>query len=269
MDGRELGSAWGFQLWVPDKQILTKPYINIKKDGKYGYINPTGQLTIDFKYDYASPFVRIKAFDKNFEVALVEEAGKCKIILKNEREVLTYKSESGVDNYAAKSKELQDIYYNTLKQSGEMTFEIDNITEMMNKVKVYENDNTEGKNYTYRYNYNNDWDILITTSTLGGDDKYELQNKKDRTYRFQLDAKALDYDDKYVYIFSKRVIVYPASETILETAFSSSGVFERTSADFFSRLTFAQTPSCKLRAFSTRRTQCEQCIPSIEILYAY
>ena len=187
---------------------LNDPYINIKKDGKYGYINPTGQLTIDFKYDYASPFVRIKAFDKNYEVALVEEAGKCKIILKNEREVLTYKSESGVDNYAAKSKELQDIYYNTLKQSGEMTFEIDNITEMMNKVKVYENDNTEGKNYTYRYNYNNDWDILITTSTLGGDDKYELQNKKDRTYRFQLDAKALDYDDKYVYIFSDGTIPF-------------------------------------------------------------
>ena len=80
---------------------IEEPYINVKKDGKFGYIKPSGETVIDFKYDYASPFVRIKAFDKNFEVALVEEAGKCKIILKNEREVLTYKSESGVDNYAA------------------------------------------------------------------------------------------------------------------------------------------------------------------------
>lgn len=187
---------------------LDDPYINIKKEGKYGYINPMGQVTIDFKYDYASPFVRIKAFDKNYEVALVEEAGTCKVILKNERVLLTYKSESAVDNYSAKSKEFQDIYYNTLKQSGEMEFEIDHITEMMNKAKVYADDKEENKNYTYRYNYNNDWDILITTSTLGGDDKYELRNKKDPTYRFQLDAKALDYDDKYVYIFSDGTIPF-------------------------------------------------------------
>ena len=187
---------------------LDDPYINIKKDNKYGYITPTGQIAIDFKYDYASPFVNIKVFDKNFEIALVEESGVSKIILKNEREVLTYKSESAVDNYSAKSKELQDIYYNTLKQSGDITFEIDHITNMINKVKVYENDDPDEKNYTHRYHYNNDWDILITVSTLGGDDKYELINKKDPTYRFQLEAKALDYDDKYVYIFSDGTIPY-------------------------------------------------------------
>lgn len=187
---------------------LEEPYINVKAENKYGYITPTGQIAIDFKYDYASPFAKIKAFDKEFEVALVEEDGICKIILKNERVVLTYKSESAVDNYSAKSKELQDIYYNTLKQSGDLSFEIDHITDKMNKVKVYENDDTKDKNYTYRYNYNNDWDILVTTSTLGGEDKYELINKKDSTYRFQLNARFLDYDDKYVYLFSDGTIPY-------------------------------------------------------------
>jgi len=187
---------------------LDEPYINVKTENKYGYITPTGQIAIDFKYDYASPFVKIKAFDKEFEVALVEEEGICKIILKNERVVLTYKSESAVDNYSAKSKELQDIYYNTLKQTGELSFEIDHITDTINRVKVYENDDTKDKNYTYRYNYNNEWDILITTSTLGGEDKYELINKKDPTYRFQLNARSLDYDDKYVYIFSDGTIPY-------------------------------------------------------------
>ena len=58
-------------------------YINVKKDGKYGYINNKGQTVIDFKYEYASPFVKISSYNKNFEVALVCLDGRTLLILKN------------------------------------------------------------------------------------------------------------------------------------------------------------------------------------------
>ena len=90
-------------------------YINVKKDGKYGYINPKGEVVIDFKYDYASPFVNIVMYNKNFQVALVCQEGTSKIIMKNERVVMTYRSESADENYEAKMKELNDIYTNTLR----------------------------------------------------------------------------------------------------------------------------------------------------------
>lgn len=90
-------------------------YINVKKDGKYGYINPKGEVVIDFKYDYASPFVNIMMYNKNFQVALVCQEGTSKIIMKNERVVMTYRSESADENYEAKMKELNDIYTNTLR----------------------------------------------------------------------------------------------------------------------------------------------------------
>lgn len=96
-------------------------YINVKKDGKYGYINPNGDVVIDFKYDYASPFVNIMMYNKNFQVALVCQEGTSKVIMKNERVVMTYRSESADENYEAKVKELEDIYTNILRSRWQMS----------------------------------------------------------------------------------------------------------------------------------------------------
>lgn len=96
-------------------------YINVKKDGKYGYINPNGDIVIDFKYDYASPFVNIMMYNKNFQVALVCQEGTSKVIMKNERVVMTYRSESADENYEAKAKELDDIYTNILRSRRKMS----------------------------------------------------------------------------------------------------------------------------------------------------
>ena len=64
-------------------------YINVKRaDGKWGYINQNGDVVIDFKFEYASPFVNINIYDKNFKIALVTDDKSTKIILKNERKVL-------------------------------------------------------------------------------------------------------------------------------------------------------------------------------------
>ena len=46
----------GFFKYITELEI-EDVYINVKKDGKYGYINQNGDVVIDFVYDYASPFV--------------------------------------------------------------------------------------------------------------------------------------------------------------------------------------------------------------------
>ena len=181
-------------------------YINIEKDGKFGYINLEGEVVIDFEYDYASPFVTITAYDKNFDIALVCQDTRTLIILKNERIVLTYKSESMNDNYSAKIDELEDIYYNTLGQTEDFEFEID-ITEVetISKVPSYAE---SSDSYTYRYDLNDEYDLIITESNLGLDNTYELAYKDDISIRIELDCEELDYDENYLYIYRNGYIPF-------------------------------------------------------------
>ena len=184
---------------------IQEPYINVKKDGKYGYIIPNGQCVIDFKFDYASPFVSITVFDKEFHIALVCENGSSYIILKNERKVLSYRTESSDDNYTAKLEELENIYKNILKQTEEMKFEIETINNHINKVPVY----TEASNdYDFRYDYNDEYDLIVTQSNLGLGDKYELAKKDNLDIRINLDTEYMDYDTSYLYLFSNGTIPF-------------------------------------------------------------
>lgn len=181
-------------------------YINVKKDGKYGYINQDGNVVIDFKYDYASPFVKIVQYNKIFDIALVCEDGRSKIILKNEREVMSYRTESSDENYLAKWQELENIYKQTLGQVTDMETEVPYITNSMTRVPVYKDEfETE---YTYRYDYNEEYDVLITQSTLGLGDKYELAKKDNLEIKLELDAKNLAYDEHYLYLFSNGTIPF-------------------------------------------------------------
>lgn len=184
---------------------ISDPYINIKKDGKYGYINPKGDVVIDFKYDYASPFVQISLYNKNFEIALVSENKISYIILKNERQVMSYCSESSDEDYEAKYLELEDIYKNTLKQQGEMKLEVKKKLDNKQRISAYEE---ESEDYTYRYDYNDEYDLLITKSNLGLDDKYELAKKDNLNLKFKLDCKKMDYDEKYMYLYSNKTIPF-------------------------------------------------------------
>lgn len=181
------------------------PYINLKINGKYGYINTAGEKVIEFMYDYASPFIEINVYDKKFYIALVCKDGSSYIILKNGRKVLSYRTESADENYEAKVKELEDIYYNTLHQSGTINYEINYIDNNMNKVPAYDENTLE---YTYRYDYNEEYDLIVTQSNLGMGDKYELAKKADLNFRITLDATALDYDSKYLYLFSNNTIPF-------------------------------------------------------------
>ena len=183
-----------------------EPYINIKKDGKYGYITTSGQEVIGFEYDYASPFIQINVYDKKFEIALVCKDGQSIVILKNGRKVLTYRSESADENYNAKIQELQDLYNNTFKQEGTMHYEINKITNNISKVPVYAEDSE--KDYTYRYDYNVEYDLIVTKSNMGLSDKYELAKKDNLNVRITLDCNAISYDENFVYIFSNGTIPF-------------------------------------------------------------
>lgn len=183
-----------------------EPYINIKKDGKYGYITTSGQEVIGFEYDYASPFIQINVYDKKFEIALVCKDGQSIVILKNGRKVLTYRSESADENYNAKIQELQDLYNNTFKQEGTMQYEINKITNNISKVPVYAEDSE--KDYTYRYDYNVEYDLIVTKSNMGLSDKYELAKKDNLNVRITLDCNTISYDENFAYIFSNGTIPF-------------------------------------------------------------
>ena len=178
---------------------ISDVYINVKKDGKYGYINSKGEVVIDFKYDFASPFVKISSYNKNFDVALVCLDGRSQVILKNERVVMSYRTESLDNDYESKIAELIDIYTNTMKQQDDMKFEILEKKDSMTRIPVYQEKSEE---YTYRYVYNETYDILVTQSNMGLGDTYELAKKDDLSFRIKLDCEKIDYDENYLYIYS-------------------------------------------------------------------
>ena len=183
-------------------------YINVQKDGKYGYINQNGDVVIDFKYDYASPFINIKMYNKQFQVALVCQDGLSCVIMKNERKVMSYMSESADENYGAKMKELEDIYKNTLGQGGKMKTEIPSHEDKMKKAKRYQENTEEELSYTYRYDYTDEYDILVTESSLGLNTKFELAKKGNLAVRMPLDCENIDYDENYVYLYNNATIPY-------------------------------------------------------------
>ncbi len=202
---------------------IADPYINIKKDGKFGYINQYGEavnIENNFNFDYASPFIKINVYDKNFYIALVCKEGSSYIILKNGRIVMSYRTESNDDNYEAKIQELEDIYKKTLSQPGDMEYEVQKITDNMPRAGVYSEVTSE---YTYRYNYSDEYDILVTQSNLGLGDKYEFVKKADRNVKIELKADNLDYDSKYLYLYSNGTIPFFETDKRIQGWFTSYG----------------------------------------------
>lgn len=180
-------------------------YINVKKDDKWGYITPNGDVVIEFLYDYASPFVKINSFDKEFYVALVCKDGSSILILKNGRKVMSYKSESSDINYSQKIKELENIYKNVLKQTEPMQYELKEITGGINVAEAYTDVEAD---YIKRYDYSDDYDVVITESSVGSGNTYELVRKDNPEAKVTLETDALDYDDNYLYLFSNRYIPF-------------------------------------------------------------
>ena len=186
-------------------EIYDIPYINVKKDGKWGYINPNGECMIEYIYDYASPFVEIEEYGKKFYIAFVCEDGSTKVILKNGRIVLSYRTESSNENYKVKLEELENIYTNILNQKGKMSFEVEKVANNINKAQAYYEVSSE---YSFRYDYNEEYDLLVTQSNMGLGDIYELAKKSEPEIKIRLDTTYLDYDSNYLYLYSNGSIPF-------------------------------------------------------------
>ena len=180
-------------------------YINVKKDGKYGYINQKGETVIDFKYDYASPFIKIIQYNKEFEVALVCDEEISYIIMKIERIVKSYVTESSSEDFDSKIKELEKFYKKELKQVEDMKFEIPLVNNNIKKIKAYTETSPE---YTYKYNFNNDYDIIVISSSMGLSDTYYMVKKDNEKIKVKLECENLDYDENYLYIYSNGYLPY-------------------------------------------------------------
>lgn len=118
---------------------------------------------------------------------------------------MSYCSESSDEDYDAKYLELEDIYKNTLNQQGEMLLEVEKKLDNKLRIPVYDE---VSKNYTYRYDYNDEYDLIVTNSNLGLDDTYELAKKDNLDLKFKLDCKKMDYDEKYMYLYSNKTIPF-------------------------------------------------------------
>ena len=133
------------------------------------------------------------------------ENGSTYVNLKNGRTVLSYRTESADENFEAKKKELEDVYYNILKQQGEIEYEISANPILKNRVPIYSN--TEDDNVK-RFDYNSEYDLTVSQSGMGKNDIYELVKKGDESIKIKLDADNLDYDDEYLYLFDNGYIPY-------------------------------------------------------------
>lgn len=190
---------------------ITDIYLNVESNGKWGYINQTGKVVIDFKYDYASPFVTIHKNNKQFEVALVCSSGNSSVILKNERTVFSYKNTIDVNDLNAQYEKLQEIYETTLKQ--EISFEeslIQAKTDDMKKIAAYE---VGG----YLYPYNEDYDVYIKLSQTGGMNRYELIKKSgSKNVKMSIDCDDLAYDSKYLYVYNNKYLPFFKTSSLLQ-----------------------------------------------------
>lgn len=184
-------------------------YINVKRDGKWGYVNSNGDVKIDFEYDYASPFITISKYDKNFDIALVCKDDVSSIILKNKRNVMTFKNEISVDDYNAQFQKLKDLYVDTFKQTDDIENNINLVdTSNMKSIDAYEG-------FSYRYPFNDEYDIYITVSQIGGKNRYEFLKKDNPNIKVSIDCDNLKFDEKHLYVFSNGYLpFYKTSENI-------------------------------------------------------
>ena len=184
-------------------------YLNVERNGYWGYIDNSGKTLIDFEYDYATPFVRIEKNGKTFDVALVCKDNTSCLILKNKRNVMTYANKIDMYDYDGQMDELQRLYQDVLKQEGSVRDQLSTVpTSRMNSIKSY--DNT-----VYRYPYNEDYDIYITVSQTGGKNRYEFVKNDDSKTRVGINCDFMQFDERNLYVYSNGYLpFYRPSEAV-------------------------------------------------------
>jgi len=139
---------------IPDKSI----YINVKLNGKYGYINKSGETKIDFKYDYATPFYKIRAYDKTFELAAVSTKNTTDVIMKNERKVMSYNSEYANEDHEGKRDEFVKILKDVIGEKNP-ELEVSNKYNGFATRNIYEDAKNSNEK---RYQFTDKYDVLAS-----------------------------------------------------------------------------------------------------------
>ena len=192
---------------IPDKSI----YINVKLNGKYGYINKSGETKIDFKYDYATPFYKIRAYDKTFELAAVSTKNTTDVIMKNERKVMSYNSEYANEDHEGKRDEFVKILKDVIGEKNP-ELEVSNKYNGFATRNIYED--TENSNEK-RYQFTDKYDVLIQKSEITEKEIYTLvtkrdllKNSKSKGDYIKLNAEQLIHDDNYLYVYNNGFLPY-------------------------------------------------------------
>lgn len=184
-------------------------YLNVERNGSWGYIDTNGNIKIPFIYDYASPFIRINIFNKDFDIALVCVDDTSTIMLKNQRTVMSFKSEVAIDDYQGQMDILQKLYNQTFKQEGNINDLLYSMpTSNMKTIACYDK-------YPYRYPFNDEYDIYITVSQTGGNNRYEFMRKDNSNIKVSIDCDKLKFDANNLYVYSNGFLpFYKTSEKI-------------------------------------------------------
>lgn len=192
---------------IPDKSI----YINVKLNGKYGYINKSGETKIDFKYDYATPFYKIRAYDKTFELAAVSTKNTTDVIMKNERKVMSYNSEYANEDHEGKRDEFVKILKYVIGEKNP-ELEVSNKYNGFATRNIYED--TKNSNEK-RYQFTDKYDVLIQKSEITEKEIYTLvtkrdllKNSKSKGDYIKLNAEQLIHDDNYLYVYNNGFLPY-------------------------------------------------------------
>jgi len=214
-------------------------YIPVSKKGKYGFIDKNGKILIDYKFDNASPFYKIKVNDREYEVSIVEIDKTMKIILKNEQVIYSQKIKENTylnDNFS-------EFCANILQKNenawlgGRISF-----MEDCGLIPINSYDGQEGKLYDYNDKYNIEVveiepikfnaykDDVSEYSSYSYDEyledakmeieqyEYYLVNKKDKNDKTMLDCERLIIENNVLYICSNNYIPF-ISKMLGETGY--------------------------------------------------
>lgn len=193
-----------------------RKYINIKKDEKFGYINENGEEVKAFDLDFATPFYLIEKNDQKYYIAGFTKGDITEVVLKNERVIMSYKSENEIYDYDARIKEFEKVVKENIKPKI-FRLEIPKFDNYYVYSPIYKEETREErlkkgedpeKVWTYRYDYNEEYDVLVTESEMGFGNKYELAKKDDLDDRKKLEAEHLLYDEEKLYTLPGGYIPY-------------------------------------------------------------
>lgn len=189
---------------IADKGV----YINVRVNGKYGYINRFGETKIDFKYDYATPFYKIRVYDKTFELAAVSNNNITDVIMKNERKVMSYNSEYSNEDHEGKREEFVKVLKNVIGEK-DPKIEISNRYNGFVVKNIYED---TAKSNEKRFQFSDKYDVLVQKSEITEKEVYTLVTKRDllksskeKGDYIKLSAEKLIYDENHLYVYSNRI----------------------------------------------------------------